>query len=119
MPFVNGRPEWPPTQQHVAFGDPVAGLYGAAAALVGLFGRARLGGVDIDLCQVECLFQLGAAGLIAEHAAGAPYPRAGNRARRDGALLRGARRRRGGDLAGGRRGQRRRLAGAGRRHRPC
>ena len=79
MPFVNGRAEWPPTQQHVAFGDPVAGLYGAAAALVGLFGRERLGGVDIDLCQVECLFQVGSAGLIAEHAAGAPYPRAGSR----------------------------------------
>ncbi len=79
MPFVNGRPEWPPTQQHVAFGDPVAGLYGAAAALVGLFGRERLGGVDIDLCQVECLFQVGSAGLIAEHAAGAPYPRDGSR----------------------------------------
>ena len=79
MPFVNGRAEWPPTQQHVAFGDPVAGLYGAAAALVGLFGRERLGGVDIDLCQVECLFQVGSAGLIAEHASGAPYPRAGSR----------------------------------------
>jgi crotonobetainyl-CoA:carnitine CoA-transferase CaiB-like acyl-CoA transferase len=57
----------------------VAGLYGAAAALVGLFGRERLGGVDIDLCQVECLFQVGSAGLIAEHAAGAPYPRDGSR----------------------------------------
>jgi crotonobetainyl-CoA:carnitine CoA-transferase CaiB-like acyl-CoA transferase len=79
MPFVNGRAEWPPTQQHVAFGDPVAGLYGAAAALVGLYGRERLGGVDIELCQVECLFQVGSAGLIAEHAAGAPYPRAGSR----------------------------------------
>ncbi len=79
MPFVNGRPEWPPTQQHVAFGDPVAGLYGAAAALVGLYGRERLGGADIELCQVECLFQVGSAGLIAEHAAGAPYPRDGSR----------------------------------------
>jgi crotonobetainyl-CoA:carnitine CoA-transferase CaiB-like acyl-CoA transferase len=79
MPFVNGRAEWPPTQQHVAFGDPVAGLYGAAAALVGLYGRERLGGVDIEICQVECLFQVGSAGLIAEHAAGAPYPRDGSR----------------------------------------
>ena len=54
----------------MAYGDPVAGLYGAAAALVGLYGRERLGGVDIDLCQVECLFQVGSAGLIAEHARG-------------------------------------------------
>jgi len=79
MPFVNGRAEWPPTQQHVAYGDPVAGLYAAAAALVGLYGRERLGGADIELCQVECLFQVGSAGLIAEHAAQAPYPRSGNR----------------------------------------
>jgi crotonobetainyl-CoA:carnitine CoA-transferase CaiB-like acyl-CoA transferase len=79
MPFINGRAEWPPSQQHVAYGDPVAGLYGAAAALVGLYGRERLGGVDVDLCQVECLFQVGSAGLIAEHASGAPYPRQGSR----------------------------------------
>jgi len=79
MPFVNGRAEWPPTQQHVAFGDPVAGLYGAAAALVGLYGRAHLGGADVELCKVECLFQVGSAGLIAEQATGAPYPRMGNR----------------------------------------
>ena len=79
MPFVNGCAAWPPTQQHVAYGDPVAGLYGAAAALVGLYGRERLGGADVDLCQVECLFQLGASGILAEHALGGPYPRAGSR----------------------------------------
>jgi crotonobetainyl-CoA:carnitine CoA-transferase CaiB-like acyl-CoA transferase len=65
MPFVNGHAHWPPAQQHVAYGDPVAGLYGAAAALIGLYGRARLGAPRIELCQVECLFQLGAAGIIA------------------------------------------------------
>jgi crotonobetainyl-CoA:carnitine CoA-transferase CaiB-like acyl-CoA transferase len=79
MPFVNGRADWPPSQQHVAYGDPVAGLYAAAAALVALWGRERLGGADVELCQVECLFQVGSAGLIAEHAAGAPYPREGSR----------------------------------------
>ena len=64
------EPAWPdPSQQHVAYGDPVAGLYGAAAALVALWGRERLGGSDVELCQVECLFQVGSAGLIAEHAA--------------------------------------------------
>ena len=59
MPFVNGREDWGPCQQHVAYGDPVAGLYAAAAAMVGLYARERLGGGDIELCQVECLFQLG------------------------------------------------------------
>jgi crotonobetainyl-CoA:carnitine CoA-transferase CaiB-like acyl-CoA transferase len=79
MPFVNGRAEWPPSMQHVAYGDPVAGLYAAAGALIGLFGRERLGGLALELCQVECLFQLGAAGIIAETAAGAPSPRTGSR----------------------------------------
>jgi crotonobetainyl-CoA:carnitine CoA-transferase CaiB-like acyl-CoA transferase len=79
MPFMNGCAAWPPAQQHVAYGDPVAGLYGAAAALVGLYGRERLGGADIEVCQVECLFQLGAAGIIAEQVAGAPYLRDGAR----------------------------------------
>ena len=79
MPFINGQADWPPSMQHVAYGDPVAGLYTAAAALIGLYGRERLGGVDIDLCQVECLFQLGSAGIVAEHALGAPYPRQGSR----------------------------------------
>ena len=79
MPFVNGRAEWPPSMQHVAYGDPVAGVYAAAGALIGLYGRERQGGAAIELCQVECLFQLGAAGIVAETAAGAPSPRTGSR----------------------------------------
>ena len=79
MPFMNGCDAWPPSMQHVAYGDPVAGLYAAAAALIGLYGRERLGGAAIELCQVECLFQLGAEGLIAEQTKGAPLPRAGSR----------------------------------------
>ena len=79
MPFVNGHDGWGPTHQHVAYGDPVAGLYGAAAALVGLYARERLGGADIELCQVECLFQLGAASSIAEQAARAPLMQTGSR----------------------------------------
>lgn len=94
LPFVNGQPDDPPTMQHVAYGDPVAGLYGAVAALAGLYGRwGRLGqkgpsgqsgqsgdvgmhrpgpsaapaeSTLIDLSQVECLFQLGADALIAQ-----------------------------------------------------
>ena len=79
MPFVNGHDGWGPVHQHVAYGDPVAGLYAAAAALVGLYARDRLGGADIELCQVECLFQLGAASIIAEQAAGTRLPQTGSR----------------------------------------
>jgi len=79
MPFVNGHDGWGPCHQHVAYGDPVAGLYGAAATLIGLFGRERLGGADVELCQVECLFQLGASSIIAEQVAQARLPQTGSR----------------------------------------
>lgn len=79
MPFVNGHADWDPCHQHVAYGDPVAGLYAAAAALVALHGRPSLGGAEIDLCQVECLFQLGAPAIIAEQASGRPLERTGSR----------------------------------------
>jgi crotonobetainyl-CoA:carnitine CoA-transferase CaiB-like acyl-CoA transferase len=79
MPFVNGREDWDPCQQHVAYGDPVAGLYAAAAAMVGLYARERLGAGKIEVCQVECLFQLAADAIIAETGAGARRPRTGSR----------------------------------------
>ncbi len=79
LPFVNGEAHWPPSLQHVAFGDPVAGLYGASAVLTALAGRARLGGADIDLAQVACLFQLGADSILAAQVLGEPLPRTGHR----------------------------------------
>jgi crotonobetainyl-CoA:carnitine CoA-transferase CaiB-like acyl-CoA transferase len=78
LPFVNGEAEWVPCQQHVAFGDPIAGLYAASAILAALHGRARLGGADIDLAQVACLFQIGADAIIAEQVLDAPVPRTGH-----------------------------------------
>lgn len=77
MPFVNGHADWPPAMQHVAYGDPVAGIYAAAAAMAALYGRNTFGGAEIDLCQVECLFQLNAAAIIADQAEG--VTRAGSR----------------------------------------
>jgi crotonobetainyl-CoA:carnitine CoA-transferase CaiB-like acyl-CoA transferase len=79
MPFVNGQAAWPPSHQHVAYGDPVAGVYAAAAALVGLYARGHLGGGDVEVSQVECLFQLGADAIIAETALGRRRPRTGSR----------------------------------------
>lgn len=79
MPFVNGCEAWDPCHQHVAYGDPVAGVFGAAAALIGLYARERLGGAAVELCQVECLFQLGADAIIAETATGGRRPRTGSR----------------------------------------
>jgi len=70
MPFVNGSADWAPSIQHVAYGDPVAGLYGAAVALAAIYGRSALGGAEIELCQVECLFQICADAIIADQLGG-------------------------------------------------
>ncbi len=77
MPFVNGHADWAPSTQHVAYGDPIAGIYGAAAVLAAIYGRSTLGGAEIDLCQVEAVFQLGADGIIADQVS--PVVRAGTR----------------------------------------
>ena len=79
LPFVNGRPEDPPTMQHVAYGDPVAGLFGAIACLAALYARAAPRAATwIDLSQVECLFQLGADAIVAQSVQSDPLPREGS-----------------------------------------
>jgi crotonobetainyl-CoA:carnitine CoA-transferase CaiB-like acyl-CoA transferase len=70
LPFVNGHEQWTPAQQHAAFGDPVAGVFTAAVAMAALYGRPNVGGSEIESCQVECLFQLNADGIIADQLGG-------------------------------------------------
>lgn len=79
MPFLHGEADWPPAMQHTAYGDPIAGIYAAAASLIALYGRGHTGGTTIDLSQVECLFQLAADGIVAQSATGAAPPRTGGR----------------------------------------
>ena len=78
MPWLNGAADWPPVMQHTAYGDPMAGLFAAAALLTALYGRPANGGATIDLSQVECLFQLCADGIVAQSATGTAPPRTGN-----------------------------------------
>src|SRR5205085_961324 len=80
LPFVNGEPRNPPTMQHVAYGDPIAGIYGAIAGLIALYDRRKRGGGSlIDLAQVESLFQLGADAIVAQSVQSEPLQREGNR----------------------------------------
>jgi crotonobetainyl-CoA:carnitine CoA-transferase CaiB-like acyl-CoA transferase len=79
LPHTNGAADWAPCLQHVAYGDPLAGLVAAGAILAALHGRDRLGGAEIDLAQTACLFQFGADAIIAEQIAGEPVPRTWNR----------------------------------------
>ena len=80
LPHLNGRAGDPPTMQHVALGDPIAGINGAAALLTALHHRRRTGeGQYVDLSHVQSMFPLAAHGLIEQAVRGAPPERAGGR----------------------------------------
>ncbi len=80
LPHLNGRAGDPPTMQHVALGDPIAGINGAAALLTALRHRRRTGeGQYVDLSHVQSMFPLAAHGLIEQAVNGAPPERAGGR----------------------------------------
>lgn len=79
IPHLTGEPDWPPTMQHVAYGDSVAGINAAAALLVALWHRENTGeGQYIDLSQVECLFPLASHGIIEQSMNGKVPKRHGN-----------------------------------------
>ncbi|MCY3933305.1 MAG: CoA transferase [Acidobacteria bacterium] len=80
LPHLNGRAGDPPTMQHVALGDPVAGINAAAALLTALRHLRRTGeGQYIDLSHVQSMFPLAAHGLIEQAVRGAPPERSGGR----------------------------------------
>jgi len=80
LPHLNGDQTMPPAMQHVAFGDPVGGLNGAAALLTALRHQAKTGeGQYVDLSQVEALFPLGIHGILHTSVTGVGPERQGNK----------------------------------------
>ncbi len=80
LPHLNGEPDGPPTMVHVAYGDAVGGLNGAAALLTALRHRRRTGdGQYLDLSQSEGLFPLGIHGILHRSVTGHAPVRTGNR----------------------------------------
>ena len=80
LPSVTGNADWPPTMNHVAYGDPIGGLNAAAALLAALLHHRRTGeGQHVNLSQVECMLPLVAPWVIEQSIAGAVAPRLGNR----------------------------------------
>ena len=80
LPSVTGLETWPPTMNHIAFGDPIGGLNAAAALLAALLHRKRTGqGQFVDLSQVECMFPQVAPWVIEQSINGKVGPRLGNR----------------------------------------
>ena len=79
LPHLNGEPDWPPAMVHVAYGDAVGGLNGAAALLTALRHRRRTGqGQYLDLSQSEGLFPLGIHGILHQSVTGRAPIRTGN-----------------------------------------
>ncbi|HEX2464526.1 MAG TPA: CoA transferase, partial [Thermoanaerobaculia bacterium] len=79
---LQGEEGAPPMMQHVALGDPIAGIYGAAALLAALWHRERTGeGQQVDLSHVEALFAMGVDGFLEQEIAGRSAPRLGRRHR--------------------------------------
>jgi crotonobetainyl-CoA:carnitine CoA-transferase CaiB-like acyl-CoA transferase len=79
LPHLTGEAHWPPTMSHVAYGDAVGGLNGAAALLTALRHRKRTGeGQYLDLSQSEGLFPLGAHGILEQSVTGRAPERRGN-----------------------------------------
>jgi crotonobetainyl-CoA:carnitine CoA-transferase CaiB-like acyl-CoA transferase len=80
LPHANGHAGEPPTMQHIALGDPVAGVHGAAALALALWHAQRTGvGQLVDLSQAEALTSLGVHGLAYQALCGEGPPRLGNR----------------------------------------
>lgn len=80
LPSVTGFPEDPPTMLHAAIGDPIGGLNGAAALLLGFMHQRNTGeGQHIDLSQVECMLPMLAPSILEQSATGQTSPRIGNR----------------------------------------
>lgn len=82
LPHLSGYASSPPTMVHIALGDAVAGLNGAAAMLAALLHLRRTGkGQFVDLSHSECLFPYAVHGIAEQALTGSAPPRLGNRSR--------------------------------------
>jgi crotonobetainyl-CoA:carnitine CoA-transferase CaiB-like acyl-CoA transferase len=79
LPTVSGRSDQPPVLNHIAYGDPIGGLNGAAALMVALLHRKRTGqGQHVDLSQVLAMLPMAAPWIIEQSITGS-VKRLGNR----------------------------------------
>lgn len=66
VPCFTGQPQDPPTMAHLAYGDPIGGLFGCAAALTALIHRTRSGsGQYANVSMVEAMLQFTTPSLLA------------------------------------------------------
>ena len=66
LPSFMGSADDPPTMAHLAYGDPVGGLFGCAAGLSALVGKRRTGsGQYVNVSMIEAMLQFTAPALLA------------------------------------------------------
>ena len=64
-PFFRGKPNWAPLMAHIAYGDPIGGIYGAAALLLSILHRQKNDGfMFVNISLTECLLPFAANGLL-------------------------------------------------------
>ncbi len=79
LPHHTGFPENAPSLTSYAYGDPVGGLNGGAAALLALLVQQRSGkGRHVNLSQVECMLPMAAPFIIEQSVRDRTSPRIGN-----------------------------------------
>lgn len=79
LPSFTGFPEMPPTMAHLAYGDPVGGLFGCAAVLTAIAYKKRSGkGQYVNLSMVEAMLQFTAPALLELQSASREPLRRGN-----------------------------------------
>jgi crotonobetainyl-CoA:carnitine CoA-transferase CaiB-like acyl-CoA transferase len=79
LPHFAGSPDMPPMMTHLAYGDPVGGLYGAAALLTAIYQqRADGDGQWINAAQIEAMLPFTSPALLVRQALGREPKRRGN-----------------------------------------
>lgn len=79
LPHHTGFPQNPPSLTSYAYGDPIGGWNGGAAALLSLLVQARTGkGRHVNLSQVECMLPMAAPFIVEQSVCGKTAPRNGN-----------------------------------------
>ncbi len=79
LPHHTGFAQNPPSLTSYAYGDPIGGCNGGAAALLSLLVKARTGkGRHVNLSQVECMLPMVASFIVEQSACGKTTPRNGN-----------------------------------------
>jgi crotonobetainyl-CoA:carnitine CoA-transferase CaiB-like acyl-CoA transferase len=80
LPSFAGKEGWPPTMAHIAYGDPIGGIYGAASLLTALYHQRQTGkGQWINNTQIESMLPFTTPALLIRQAIGREPTRRGNR----------------------------------------